>query len=45
MVMHFVVLMEMDEQGVKLGDPMLGEVDYSREEFMGKWARSVVVLE
>ncbi len=45
MVMHFVVLICMDEQGVTIGDPMLGEVDYSKEEFLAKWGRSVVVLE
>jgi hypothetical protein len=45
MVMHFVVLIGMDERGVKIGDPMLGEVDYSKDEFLAKWGRSVVVLE
>jgi hypothetical protein len=45
MVLHFVVLIEMDEDGVTVGDPMLGEVDYTRAEFLRQWQRNAVVLE
>lgn len=45
MVWHFIVLIDIDERGVKVGDPMRGEMEYTRAEFLDKWQRSAVVFE
>ena len=44
MVMHFIVVIEADERGVQVGDPMMGRMEYTKEEFLQKWQRNAVVF-
>lgn len=43
---HSVVLLAVDEERevVRLGDPLAGEVEYTREEFLDSWMRDLIVI-
>ena len=43
-VLHSVALIRIHGDKVTLGDPMLGETDYDKEEFMHRWMRDALVL-
>lgn len=44
MVMHWIVVLDMGRSKVVVGDPMMGEVDYTRDEFEAKWMHDALVL-
>lgn len=44
MVMHWLVVLDVRGEKVLVGDPMMGEVDYTRAEFERKWMRDALVL-
>lgn len=45
LVMHWIVVLEAGPDEVAVGDPMMGQVDYTREEFARKWMRDALVVE
>ncbi len=42
---HEVVIIAADGERVTVGDPMLGEGDFTREEFLRKWRGDLIVLQ
>lgn len=44
---HSVVLLEIDEERdvVRIGDPLAGEMEYSREQFLDGWMRDLIVID
>ena len=42
---HEVVIIAADDERVTVGDPMLGEGDFTREEFLSKWRGDLIVLQ
>jgi len=41
---HVVVVLAADERGITVGDPLMGEQAYSREEFEKVWMRTVIEI-
>ncbi len=44
-IYHEVVIIAADQEHVTVGDPMLGESDFTREEFVRKWRGDLVLLQ
>lgn len=42
---HSVVVLRVEDEQVIVGDPLIGEVPYTREEFLASWDREVIVVE
>lgn len=43
-IMHSVALLSIERDQVTLGDPMLGQAEYSRDEFLERWMADALVL-
>ncbi|MGC9319912.1 MAG: cysteine peptidase family C39 domain-containing protein, partial [Armatimonadota bacterium] len=41
---HFVVVLEVDDGQVTVGDPLAGEQQFTRQEFLGRWSREMIVI-
>lgn len=41
---HVVVVIRVEDEQATVGDPLLGEVEYSRAELLGRWDRDLVAL-
>lgn len=44
-IMHSIVVLEVGPDKVKVGDPMMGQTEYTRAEFERSWMKSALVLE
>ena len=44
-VMHEIAVLRVGPDKVEVGDPMLGQVDYTRAEFERKWLRDALVMQ
>lgn len=45
LLMHWIVVLDAAPDKVKVGDPMMGQVDYTRKEFEHRWMRDALVLQ
>ena len=43
-IMHEIVVLRAGESGVEVHDPLQGDQHYSREEFLERWQRDLVIL-
>ncbi|MEI6504123.1 MAG: cysteine peptidase family C39 domain-containing protein, partial [Armatimonadota bacterium] len=44
-VMHEIAILRVEPDKVEVGDPMMGQMDYTRAEFERQWLRDALVLE
>jgi predicted double-glycine peptidase len=44
-IMHSIVVLEVEPDKVVVGDPMMGQTEYTRAEFERKWMKDALVVE
>lgn len=45
LLLHWIVVLDAGPEKVAVGDPMMGQVDYSRADFRRDWMRDALVIE
>jgi hypothetical protein len=44
MVMHWIVVLKVEPDKVRVGDPMMGQTEYTRAEFERRWMKDALVV-